>query len=131
MFTLVSRRSSMEWPEAVHVLCKFCECGRGSYIYIYIPRVFVIHVNSAGHATSSLVRCGTMSEPTKRLFVRPAETCLFPFQSGFSPSVLANSMRPYICQNSWKRSMTGLNGWHSHSPHRSRNRVSSSLQELN
>lgn len=73
--------------------------------------MFVIQVNSAGHATSSLARCGTMSEPTKRLFVRSAETCLFPFQSGFSPSVLANSMRPYVC-HSRKRSMTGLNGWH-------------------
>lgn len=88
---------------------------------VHIPRVFVIHVNSAGHATSSLARCETMSEPTKRLFVRPVETCLFPFQSGFSPSVLAKSMRPYVCQNSRKRSTIDLNGWHSHSPHRSRN----------
>lgn len=90
--------------------------------------MFVIHVNSAGHATSSLARCETMSEPTKRLFVRPVETCLFPFQSGFSPSVLAKSMRPYVCQNSRKRSTIDLA---QPFPTSFQKRVSSSLQELN
>lgn len=60
-------------------------------------------MNSAGHAPSSLARCGRTSEPTKRPFVRPGEL-VFPFSkrtwvhvharhfAESRPSVLANSM---------------------------------------